>query len=180
MPPMNTRRTFAFRLAGTALLLLASATAIPQQAGARYTVEIVVFRNGGQAAATTAETQSALSSTDDVEPTTVATRKLGGAASRLRAAGGMRVLAHTAWSQGATGWNSRRGVTASRLGIAGSGIGGKVILERGQYLHLGVDLTVEDGGHRYRINEVRRVKPDEIQYFDHPALGVIAVVTAGG
>ena len=35
------------------------------------------------------------------------------------------------------------------------------------------------GGRRYRISEVRRVKADEIQYFDHPSVGVIAVVSGG-
>lgn len=167
------------RLAAAALLLLASLAAIPQQAGNRYTVEIVVFRNGAQAGALqqSAATQSG---GDDVVASAVATRRLATAAGRLRAASGIRVLAHTAWAQAPAAWNSRRGVSATRLGIAGSGVAGKVILERGQFLHLGVDLIVEDGGQRYRIHEVRRVKPDETQYFDHPAVGILALVTAGG
>lgn len=179
MAGMIRHRSFTSHLGLLALLLLGSAAAIPQQAGNRYTVEIVVFRNGGQAAALDAGA-AASAGGDDVEPTLIATRRLGGAASRLRAAGGIRVLAHAAWTQSATGWNSRRGVSTARLGIGGAGLAGKVILERGQYLHLGVDLTIEDGGRRYRINEVRRVKADEIQYFDHPAVGVLALVTAGG
>jgi len=166
------------RMHALALLLLASMVALPQQASNRYTVEIVVFRNGGQTGAL-AETAAGAVGGDDVEPVAIATRRLGGAASRLRAAAGYRVLAHAAWTQAPTAFNSRRGVSATRLGMAGAGISGKVILERGQYLHLGVDLTIDDGGRRYRITEVRRVKPDETHYFDHPAVGVIALVTAG-
>jgi hypothetical protein len=166
-------RQFGF----AALLLLASAAAIPQQAGTRFTVEIVVFRTASQAGALTAAATPTAG--DDVEPTAVATRKLGGAADKLRRTAGYKVLAHTAWTQGPAGFNSRRGVSAARLGLERAGITGKVILERGQYVHMGVDLTIDDGGRRYHISEVRRIKPDEVQYFDHPAVGVIALVTAG-
>lgn len=156
-------------------LLAAATPALPQAAAApRFTVEILVFRSGDEAALEPGASSSGNAGAD-VAATPVATSRLGGAASKLRTGGGYRVLAHSAWTQGPAAWNSRRGVSARELGLPG--IEGKVILERGQYLHLGVDLTIDDGGRRYRINEVRRVKPDEVQYFDHPAVGVIAVVT---
>jgi hypothetical protein len=163
-----------------AILLLTSAVAVPQQAANRYTVEIVVFRNGGETGAVTEGGVTAATVGGDVEPVTTAIRKLGTAANRLRATSGFRVLAHTAWAQAPTSFNSRRGVSAARLGLTGAGVTGKIMLERAQYLHLGIDLTIEDGGRRYRITEVRRVKADETQYFDHPAVGVLALVTAGG
>lgn len=162
------------------VLLLTSMATVPQQSGSRYTIEIVVFRNGGQLGAMTEGIVTTTTAGDDVEPATTATRKLGTAASRLRATSGFRVLAHTAWTQSPTGFNSRRGVSATRLGLTAAGVTGKVMLERAQYLHLGIDLTIEDAGQRYRITEVRRVKADETQYFDHPAVGVLALVTAGG
>jgi hypothetical protein len=176
---MNSPPSPLRRLAIAALipaLCFAAMPAVPQTAAPRYTVEIIVFRNAGNGGALAAG--SAVSTAGDVVATPVESRKLGGAASRLRSAGGYRVLGHAAWSQGAAGFNSRRGVSAAQLGL-GAGVEGKVILERGQYLHFGVDLTIDDGGQRYRINEVRRVKPDDIQYFDHPAVGVIAVVSGG-
>ncbi len=170
-----------------ALLLLASAAAVPQQAVTRYTVEIVVFRTASQTGALPDSAPRELAGDDEVETTIVATRKLTSAASRLRKTGGFRVLAHTAWTQapaGCAGADCRtlsRGVSAAHLGLARSAISGEVILKRGaQSLHLGVDLTVDDGGRRYHISEVRPVKANDIQYFDHPAVGVIAVVTAGG
>lgn len=158
-------------------LLLASLPAIPQQTS-RYTVEIVVFRNDTPGAEDVAAAASLHSSTADLEYATAGTRKLAGAAGRLRSAG-YRIIAHTAWSQGAAAWNSRRGVSAEQLGIDGAGVSGNVVVERGQYLHLGFDLTVEDGGRSYRIAEIRTVKLNEAQYFDHPQVGVIALLTAG-
>jgi hypothetical protein len=177
---MNRHRSLTRQLGLLAVLLLTSVAAIPQQPGNRYTVEIVVFRNGGQGAALDA-TFAPSTSGDDVEPTVIATRKLGTAASRLRAASGMRVLAHTAWTQTASGLSSRRGVSAANLGLAAAGISGKVMLLRGSYLNLGIDLTIDDGGRKYHIAELRNnIKADQIQYFDHPAVGVLAVVSAGG
>jgi hypothetical protein len=173
LPAMTRRRGLA------ALLMLASAAAVPQQAATRYNVEIVVFRTASQAGALPDTTPKESVASDDVESSTVTTRKLTSAATRLRNAGGYRILAHTAWSQAPTGWNSRRGVSAAQLGIERAGITGKVSLERGEYLNLRIDLTVEDGGRRYHVSEVRRVKANEVQYFDHPAAGVIALVTPG-
>jgi hypothetical protein len=116
---------------------------------------------------------------DGVEATLVPTGRLGTAANRLRArTSGFRVLGHAAWTQAPAAFNSRRGVSAAQLGLAG-GIAGKVMLERNEYLHLGVDLTIEDGGRRYRINEMRKnVRRDQIHYFDNPAVGVLAIITA--
>jgi hypothetical protein len=171
--------TITRRLGVLALLLLASPLVVPQQSG-RFTIEIVVFRTASQTGALIGTEPSQPVSGADVEPTSVANRRLAGAASRLRGANGFRVLAHTAWTQGAASFNSRRGVSATKLGINSAGINGKVILERGRLLHLGIDLTIDDGGRRYHISEVRPVKADEAQYFDHPSVGIIALVTAGG
>lgn len=181
MSRMQTPTGIARRLLLATLLALGTGSALPQSP-ALYTVEIVVFRNGTDAAALPAAgTPGAPATpvaTGDVEATPVAASKLVSAAARLRnRSSGFRVLAHSAWTQAPAGWNSRRGVSASQLGLA-EGISGKLILERGQYLHFGVDLTIEDGGKRYRIEEVRQVKPNQIHYLDHPAVGVLAIVTA--
>jgi len=166
---------------GRRLLLAAALTclavpALPQSSG-NYVVEILVFRNG-EAAGALGETASRVRVTgDDVAATTVSSRKLGGSVTRLNNRN-LRVLGHAAWKQAPSGWKSRRGVSTSQLGLPG--MDGKVILERGEFLHLGIDMVVEDGGKRYHLNEVRQVKLDEIQYFDHPAIGVIAIVSRDG
>lgn len=170
-------RRYAVALA----LLTVGLQAVPQQASDRYTVEIVVFRADGDTTGEDGAAAAALRSTaGDIMPTAVSGRRLAGAVARLRGAGGYRVLAHTAWAQTPATWNSRRGVSVEQLGLNVPGLSGNVVLERGQYLHLGVDLKVEDGGRSFVLAELRRVKPDEAQYFDHPQLGVIALVTRGG
>jgi hypothetical protein len=186
MPLMN-RLSITARQAALAMLLLASSAAIPQTAANRYTVEIVVFRTASQTAGLPGGAPAAAIADDGVEMTAITARKLTSAASKLRAAAGYRVLAHTAWAQSPTLCGGRacreslRGVSAAQLGLTRAGISGKVGLQRGESLHLGIDLTIDDGGRRYRIQEVRPLrKIDQPQYFDHPAIGVIAMITAGG
>jgi hypothetical protein len=186
MALMNRLSSMA-RQAALAMLLLASAAAIPQTATNRYTVEIVVFRTGSQTAGLPGDAPAAAIPDDGVEMTAVTARKLTSAAARLRSTAGYRVLAHTAFAQAPTSCardacrNALRGVSAAQLGLTRAGISGKVGLQRGESLHLGIDLTIDDGGRRYRIQEVRQLrKTDQPQYFDHPAVGVIAFITAGG
>ena len=165
------------------LLGLCGTTALPQTpAPSYYNVEIVVFRSGSDAGALpdTALPAPATESDEDVEITPATADKLGIATNRLRGKNsGFRVLAHVAWTQTPTSFGSQHGASAAQLGL-GQNISGRVFLERGQNLNLRVDLTVEDGGHRYRINELRRnVKSSQIHYFDHPAMGVLAMISPG-
>lgn len=170
---MKSPNGIARRFALAATLLCLALPALPQTPG--YTVEIIVFRNASDAGAMEAGSPRPLITGDDVVPLATTSRKLGGSATRLNR-NGLRVIGQAAWQQDPTAWNSRRGVSTAQLGI--DGVTGKVIFERGQYLHLGIDLVIEDGGRRYRLNEVRRVKTDEINYFDHPAVGVLAILTS--
>jgi Peptidoglycan-binding protein, CsiV len=113
--------------------------------------------------------------------------QLGDIEKRLRASGGYAPLAHVAWSQTASAWGSRAGFALQRLGIDIPGMTGTVVLERGQYLHLGMTLAYTPAsspgglgaapGTTFTLNEGRRVRFNERTYFDHPAFGVIALVT---
>jgi Peptidoglycan-binding protein, CsiV len=106
---------------------------------------------------------------------------------RLRASGAYVPVAHTAWSQTASSWGTRAGFPLQRLGVDVPGLSGSVFLERGQFLHLGLSLTYAMPspppglgavpGTPFTINESRRVHFYERNYFDHPAFGVIALVT---
>ncbi len=175
MNRMNPPTGIARRLLLAAALACLAVPALPQSSG-NYVVEILVFRNGEGPAALGDATRMRITG-DDITATTVSSRKLGGSVTRLNNRN-LRVLGHAAWKQAPSGWKSRRGVSTVQLGLAG--MDGKVILERGEYLHLGFDMIVEDGGRRYHLDEVRQVKLDEIQYFDHPAIGVIAIVSRDG
>lgn len=165
------------RSLATLVLVLAAVPAIPQSPE-RYIVEIVVFRTTAQTA-TQAGVMALPAGESEVEPELSSSRKLQVAANRLRNSGNYRVLAHSAWIQSPTPFNSSRGVTAARLGMIAAGISGKIVFERStRDLHLGIDLAVDDGGNRYRLTEFRKqVKSNEAQYFDHPAMGVLAIIT---
>jgi hypothetical protein len=107
--------------------------------------------------------------------------------SRLRASGAYVPVAHAAWSQTASSWGTRAGFPLQRLGVDAPGLTGTVFLERGQFLHLGMTLTYAMSAPPaglgaapdtpFTLNESRRVRFYERNYFDHPAFGVIALVT---
>ena len=113
--------------------------------------------------------------------------QLGELENRLRASGVYVPVAHTAWSQTASSWGTRAGFPVQKLGIDVPGLSGTVFLERGQWLHLGMSLTYAMAAPPqglgaapdtpFTINESRRVRFYERNYFDHPAFGVIALVT---
>jgi hypothetical protein len=98
---------------------------------------------------------------------------------RLAASGAWRPIAHVAWSQSASSWGSRAGFNLQQLGVRVPGLTGTVFLERGTFLHLGMSLkyAAGDGRAAYDLTEIRRVKFYDKNYYDHPAFGVIALVT---
>jgi len=106
---------------------------------------------------------------------------------KLRASGAYVPVAHVAWSQTASSWGTRAGFSLAKLGVNVDGLSGTVFLEHGQFLHLGMTLTYAmhdppaslgaGPDTPFSINESRRVRYYERNYFDHPAFGVIALVT---
>ncbi len=113
--------------------------------------------------------------------------QLGEVSSRLRSSGIYEPVAHAGWMQTASEWGTRAGFSVSRLGLNVPGLSGTVFLERGQFLHLGLALTYEmpeppaglgaGPGTTFSLHESRRVRFYERNYYDHPAFGVIALVT---
>ena len=103
--------------------------------------------------------------------------QLGNIAARLRSSGAWQVLAHAGWIQTATDWPKHVGLDLADLGLAASDLRGSIFLERGQqYLHFGVDLHL-GGEPGWSLSELRKVKYNEKNYFDHPVFGVIAIVS---
>ncbi len=106
---------------------------------------------------------------------------------RLKSSGAYVPVAHVAWSQTASAWGTRAGFPVQRLGIDVPGLTGTVFLERGQYLHLGVALNYAETappaglgagpGTSFTMSQTRRIRFYERNYYDHPAFGVIALVT---
>jgi peptidoglycan-binding protein CsiV len=106
---------------------------------------------------------------------------------KLRSTGLYVPVAHVAWSQTASDWGTRAGFSLQRLGLDVPGLSGTVFLERGQYLHLGMALNYVPAnppagmgagpGTMFSLNEIRRIRFYERNYYDHPGFGVITLVT---
>jgi len=177
--------TTAARAAG-ATSPAASAPAATGNGGA-YQVEMVIFRAveapAGEDLSAPAEGRGFNRQIDTGATPPVVYRtleasqmQLGGLAARLRSSGGWRVLAHAGWVQSATDWPRHAGLTLEQLGINVPGLTGSVYVERGQFLHLGFNLRLgEDPA--WSLSELRKVRFNEKNYFDHPGFGVIAIVS---
>lgn len=192
-------RTLALALAATLGAALPAAS--EESAGSVYNVEIIVFRTAAAdgvpenwseeaGARSIAGDESASGSVQVgrfIGLLPPAAWQLNELESRLRASGTYLPVAHAAWSQTASAWGTRAGFPVARLGIDVPGLSGSVYLERGQFLHLGLSLTwamenPPDGlgagpGTAFTLNETRRVRFYERNYYDQPAFGVIVLVT---
>jgi len=193
-------KKLCFALAAVAFVL----PAVSQDAAtpASYNIELVIFRT--TSAQGVVENWSAEVGTTDsiagdeassgssqvgrfvgVIPSTA--YQLSDIEGRLRSSGAYVPIAHVAWSQTASGWGTRAGFTLQKLGVEAAGLSGTVFLERGQYLHLGMTLNYADpsppqglgaaSGTTFVINQSRRIRFYERNYYDHPAFGVIALVS---
>lgn len=90
-------------------------------------------------------------------------------------------IAHFGWSQVGTPLNATTPLPLGDLLPAGT-LTGSTALALGRYLHLTLDLTFQPEGstQSYVLRQTRRMRSKERHYIDHPAFGVIALVTAQG
>lgn len=194
-----TSKTF---LLAVAVACTAWLPAVSQQPATAYNVELVIFRTGsgsGGAENWSAESTAARIASDGestggsgqvgrlVRTLPDSAFQLNDVANKLRSTGVYTPVAHVAWSQSASAWGTHTGLQLDKLGLNVEGLTGTVSLERGQYLHLGLTLSYATAsppagvgaapGTTFTINESRRVRFYERNYYDHPAFGVIALVT---
>jgi hypothetical protein len=108
----------------------------------------------------------------------VAPRQLDAVARRLNT-GGYRLLWHQAWVQPALG---REGLDLATLAALGQGqaapaLSGTITLRAGRFLHLGMAIELEsEHGLEATLQQERRVRLGDEHYFDHPHIGIIAVI----
>jgi len=168
-----------------------------------YTVEVVVFRNmsgGGGVEDWSAKPVPRGPDKPDsaftgrfIQTIPAAQFQLNDVAAKLQNSSNYQPIAHFAWQQTASSWGSRAGFTVAKLAGSVPGLTGTIYLESGTYLHLGMALGYQssnppaglgaDPGTVFNMAESRRVIPFKPTYFDHPAFGVVALVTrnkAGG
>jgi Peptidoglycan-binding protein, CsiV len=205
MSAISTRRILSGALSVTCLLGAALGLRAQEPPAANttvYNIEMIVFRdNGAQGGAENWGNQGASARTIAGDETAVGSAQvgrfvgvlpsssyqLGDLENRMRASGAYVPVAHFAWSQTASSWGTRAGFSLQKLGVDVEGLSGTVFLEHGQFLHLGMMLNYAmtapppglnaPPGTTFTINESRRVRYYDRNYFDHPAYGVIALVT---
>jgi hypothetical protein len=187
-----------------ALISYGAAGAMPGAARAQsaqnqnvYTIEVVVFRNmsgGGGPEDWSAKPIARGPDKPDsaftgrfIQAVPAARFQLNDVAQKLQNTSNYQPIAHFAWQQTASSWGSRAGFTVAKLAGNVPGLTGTIYLESGTYLHLGVALNYQssnppaglgaDPGTVFAMAESRRVIPFKPTYFDHPAFGVVALVT---
>ncbi|MDF3019217.1 MAG: hypothetical protein K0Q92_520 [Steroidobacteraceae bacterium] len=162
-----------------------------------YTVELIVFRNvSGQGGAEDWSVKPVARRPDQPDsPVTgrfvasvpASQFQMNDVANRLRNSSNYQPIAHFAWQQTASSWGSGAGFTVAKVAGNVPGLSGIIFLEAGTYLHLGMTLNYQSSnppaglgaspGQVFMMSESRRIKRYERNYFDHPAFGVIALVT---
>jgi hypothetical protein len=117
--------------------------------------------------------------------------RLSGIESSLQRSRTYEIIGHIGWTQIAVPRGSGLTVDLSEVGLGGLPVRGTGTLERGKYLYLRLDLDyspgvapaslvgdVQSAGPvTFSLRQVRRVRPFERHYFDHPAFGVIALIS---
>ncbi len=198
--PTRTRITTFIALAAVVLVagfIPASDVRAQTPSGRVYTVELIIFRNlSGQGGAEDWSVKPVARRPDQpdspvtgrfVASLSPAQFQLNDVEARLRNSSNYQPIAHFAWQQTASSWGSGAGFTVAKLGGSVPGVNGIIFLEAGTYLHLGMTLNYQAAnppaglgaapGTVFMMSESRRVKQYERNYFDHPAFGVIALVT---
>jgi len=162
-----------------------------------YTIELIVFRNlsgnGGpedwsaKPVARGPDKPDSLVTGRFVQSLPASQFQLNDIAARLQNTTNYQPIAHFAWQQTASSWGSRAGFPIAKLAGNVAGLSGFIYLESGSYLHLGMSLNYQtanppaalgaDATTVFYLAEAQRVIPFKLTYFDHPAFGVIALVT---
>lgn len=107
--------------------------------------------------------------------------KMTALAAQLGRSRAYKPIAHFGWSQVGTPLNATTPLPLGDLLPAGN-LTGSAALALGRYLHLTLDLSFQPEGstQSYVLRQTRRMRSKERHYIDHPAFGVIALVTPQG
>jgi len=129
-----------------------------------------------------------------VRSLTSAQYRLAGVDAAIARSRNYELLRHVGWTQAPTARGAGLSVELADISAGAEPLRGTVSLERGRYLHLKVDLAYSPqtppnslmgtgasaGPVTFTLRQTRRVKPFERHYFDHPAFGVIAMISPVG
>jgi hypothetical protein len=113
--------------------------------------------------------------------------RLNGISNRVNSLGAYELLAHVGWLQKAPDAADAEEIVLLDLGIGQEQAIGSIKLLQRRYLHLAVDVTLVSGNRDTfsvfsasktapAINESRRMRLEDLVYFDQPKFGIIAMV----
>ncbi len=131
---------------------------------------------------------------DAIRPLNPAQFQLAGTEATMRRNPGYEPLAHFGVRMTVPERETGTVVPVQSLVDPASGITGSITLQRGRFLHLALDLAYTTsnppakllqpnapaGPLTFQMHQDRRMRPFERHYFDHPAFGVIAIITTVG
>lgn len=108
--------------------------------------------------------------------------ELSATAAALRGDGRYRVLLHKRWAQNAEAKSSARPVL---LSSGDKELDGTLKFYLSRFLHVELALAFQpaltqastEGTSQYQINEQRRIKTQELHYFDHPKFGALVRIS---
>ena len=87
------------------------------------------------------------------------------------------MLAHHRWLQAA---EPKAAAKARRIqanaGARPGELDGTIRFYSSRFLHLDANLVFRQDGRNYRLNELRRMRIQDVHYFDHPRLSMLARV----
>ncbi|MEM7282177.1 MAG: CsiV family protein, partial [Pseudomonadota bacterium] len=113
----------------------------------------------------------------EFEPAPETHFQLNDAVERLERASNYDLIAHLAWIQPGFGRDDAMAQAIQTDEEAFQALSGTATLSVSNYLHLDMDLILDgDDLSEYQLREKRKMRRDEAHYFDHPHLGIIAVV----
>lgn len=169
-----------------------AAPAAPTDKESTYEVEILVFENqlpelqGGELLTGDAAKPPPAISDNALPPENIqgASYMQPTLTALLQKDGHYRILAHARWLQSLDAKEIAKPVRITSSSPANPGeLDGTVRFFMSRFLHLSVNLQFRDPASVgaavpivYRLNEQRRIKSLELNYFDHPRFGVLARV----
>ncbi len=108
--------------------------------------------------------------------------KLGAVEDSLRRNRNYQVLAHIGWTQPGYARTDAHYLAVEPLVGGSTGLGGRIAVTRGRYLHLALDVnyTSAEEAQRFLLRQTRRMRSNERHYIDHPKFGVIALIVPSG
>ena len=137
-------------------------------ASGNYHVEVIVFDNVTSGAKANSFSNQSTSLPSNGKTWHYSTAYLNGYASKLRNSSSYKVLQHTAWGQRSVGYSR-----SAAKQLSGDGMNGSIKVYATSLLFAQLDINFK--GHK--IQERRRLKLNEVHYFDNSGFGVLLRVS---